>query len=183
MTEEYDQINLRTPPPPDVQRNVEQLNREQFSAFYRANIAKLVGFLVTQGARVADATDIAQDTMIQLWQSWSKIQSPLAWARVVAGRELVRRYSALEQDHIDEAEYSALLGCATDVDDWVQSAAYQEALTTLPPRQRQILVWTMQGYSPAEIARELQLKAATVRSNLRKARRGVALYLAKGAQQ
>ncbi|WP_433678370.1 RNA polymerase sigma factor [Nocardia sp. CA-119907] len=116
MTEEYDQINLRTPPPLDVQRNLEQLHREQFSAFYRANIAKLVGFLVTQGARVADATDIAQDTMIQLWQSWSKIESPLAWARVVAGRELVRRYSALEEDHIDEAEYSALLGCATDSD-------------------------------------------------------------------
>ncbi|MFD6358181.1 RNA polymerase sigma factor [Nocardia tengchongensis] len=183
MSEEYDQINLRTPPPLDAERNQEQLHLEQFSAFYRTNIAKLVGFLVTQGARVADATDIAQDTMIQLWQSWSKVESPLAWARVVAGRELVRRYSALEEDRIDEAEHSALLGCARDVDDWIQSAAYKEALAALPPRQRQILVWTMEGYSPTEIARELQLKATTVRSNLRKARRGVALFLAKGAQQ
>ncbi|MBF6183387.1 RNA polymerase sigma factor [Nocardia otitidiscaviarum] len=183
MTEEHDQINLRTSQAPDLRRDLELLHHERFSGFYRANIANLVGFLVTQGARLADATDIAQDTMIKLWQSWSRIESPLAWARIVAGRELVRRYSAIEDDHINETEYSALLGYATNVDDWVQSAAYQEALTTLPPRQRQVLVWTMQGYSTAEIAGELRITAATVRSNLRKARRAVALYLAKGAQQ
>ncbi|MFI9504125.1 RNA polymerase sigma factor [Nocardia sp. NPDC052566] len=179
MTEEYDQTGLRAPLSPNLEQHLEQ----QFSAFYRTNISNLVGFLVTQGARFADAADIAQDTMTQLWQSWSKVDSPMAWARVVAGREFVRRYAALEPDRIDEAEHSALLGCSTDVEDWLQSTAYQEALTALPPRQRQILVWTMEGYKPAEIARELQLNAATVRSNLRKARCAVALSLAKGAQQ
>lgn len=182
MTEEYDQV-LRAPRIRDLTGAQEQRYREEFSAFYRENISKLVGFLVTQGARVADATDIAQDTMFKLWKSWSKIDNPLPWARVVAGREYVRRFSALEEDHIDCDEHSALLGSASEIDDWIETETYQEALTALPTRQRQILVWTMEGYQPTEIARELQLKAATVRSNLRKARRAVALHLTKGAQQ
>lgn len=183
MSDEYDQLDLRTPPPSDIRRDLEREQREQFSAFYRANITNLVGFLMSQGARTADAAEVAQETMVRLWASWSKIDSPMAWARVVAGRELVRRYSSIKEDHIDEQEFSALLGTSSDLDDWVESAAYQEALTALPPRQRQVLVWTMHGYSPIEISRELQIKDVTVRSNLRKARRAMALHLVKGEQQ
>ncbi|MFI1241076.1 RNA polymerase sigma factor [Nocardia salmonicida] len=186
MTDEPDQIaaDFRTSPPrADTSRTIEYLQAEEFSAFYRANIAKLVGFLVTQGARMADATDIAQETMIKLWESWSTIDSPMAWSRVVAGRELVRRLVAVEEDHIDETEHSVLLGTASDIDDWVQCDDYQRVLAALPPRQRQVLVWSTEGYSPAEIAIQLNLNAATVRSNLRKARRAVALHLAKGAQR
>ncbi|MGW0640200.1 RNA polymerase sigma factor [Nocardia salmonicida] len=101
MTDEPDQIaaDFRPPPPrADTSQTAEYLQREEFSAFYRANVAKLVGFLVTQGARTADAADIAQETMIKLWKSWSTIDSPMAWARVVAGRELVRRLGAVEED-------------------------------------------------------------------------------------
>ncbi|MEV0712779.1 RNA polymerase sigma factor [Nocardia aurea] len=186
MTDEPDQVaaDLRpSPPRTDTTRTVDHLRREEFSAFYRAHVAMLVGFLVTQGARTADATDIAQETMIKLWKAWSTIDSPMAWARVVAGRELVRRLGAIEEDHIDESEYSALLGTASDIDDWVRRDDYQRVLATLPARQRQVLVWTTEGYSPTEIANQLKLNAATVRSNLRKARRTIALHLGKGAQQ
>ncbi|MEV6656439.1 RNA polymerase sigma factor [Nocardia fluminea] len=185
MTDEPDQIADFRPPPPraDTSRTVEYLQREEFKAFYRANAAKLVGFLVTQGARTADAADIAQETMIKLWKSWSTIDSPMAWARVVAGRELVRRLGAVEEDNIDESEHSALLGNASDIDDWVRRNDYQRVLAALPPRQRQVLVWTTEGYSPTEIADQLKLNAVTVRSNLRKARRAMALHLGKGAQR
>ncbi|MEV0356278.1 sigma-70 family RNA polymerase sigma factor [Nocardia sp. NPDC050697] len=185
MTDEPDQVaaDLRPLARADATRTVDYLRREEFSAFYRNHAAMLVGFLVTQGARAADATDIAQDTMIKLWKSWSTIESPMAWARVVAGRELVRRLGAVEEDNIDESEHSALLGAASDIDDWVRRDEYQRVLANLPPRQRQVLIWTTEGYSPAEIAVQLKLNAATVRSNLRKARRAVALHLQKGAQQ
>ncbi|MGW5142674.1 RNA polymerase sigma factor [Nocardia beijingensis] len=185
MTDEPDQIaaDLRTPPlRADPDQALEYLQREEFSAFYRTNVATLVGFLMTQGARAAEATDIVQETMIKLWKSWSTIESPLAWARVVAGRELVRRLATIEEDHIDDSEHSALLGTASDIDDWVQRNDYQRALAVLPPRQRQVLVWTMEGYTPTEIASQLQLNPATIRSNLRKARRAMALHLEKGAQ-
>lgn len=186
MTDEPDQVaaDLRPPPPrADTTQTVEHLRREEFSAFYRTHAAMLVGFLVTQGARAADATDIAQETMIKLWKSWSTIESPMAWARVVAGRELVRRLGAVEEDHIDASEHSALIGTASDIDDWVRHNEYQRVLAALPPRQRQVLVWTAEGYSPTEIAVQLKLNAATVRSNLRKARCAMALHLGKGAQQ
>ncbi len=183
MNDEPDQIAAAFRPPPpraDTSRAVECLQREEFSAFYRDNVARLVGFLVAQGARTADAADIAQETMIKLWKSWSAIDSPMAWARVVAGRELVRRLGAVDEGHIDESEHSALLGTASDIDNWVRRDDYQRVLAALPPRQRQVLVWTMEGYSSTEIANQLQLNAATVRSNLRKARRAMARNLGKG---
>ncbi|MEV1168886.1 sigma-70 family RNA polymerase sigma factor [Nonomuraea sp. NPDC049784] len=51
-----------------------------------------------------------------------------------------------------------------------ERAAYQ-ALADLPPRQKQVLQLSRQGYMPAQIARLLRLSANTVRVNLHHARK------------
>ncbi|MFG2074585.1 sigma-70 family RNA polymerase sigma factor, partial [Nonomuraea maritima] len=57
-----------------------------------------------------------------------------------------------------------------------------QILTSLPIRQRQILAWTFAGYTPSEIADQLQMTPEAVRSSLKKARRaasrhpGTAIY-------
>ncbi|WP_331767827.1 sigma factor-like helix-turn-helix DNA-binding protein [Embleya sp. NBC_00896] len=51
-----------------------------------------------------------------------------------------------------------------------------ERLAT-PPRQRQVLAWTLAGFTPSEIAQELGLTSDAVRANLMKGRRRAALYL------
>ncbi|WP_411156985.1 sigma factor-like helix-turn-helix DNA-binding protein [Nocardia cyriacigeorgica] len=51
------------------------------------------------------------------------------------------------------------------------------ALQTLPSRQRQVMAWTLAEYKPAEIAEILRITPEAVRSNLRKARRGIAINL------
>jgi RNA polymerase sigma-70 factor (ECF subfamily) len=65
----------------------------------------------------------------------------------------------------------------TDVADWEQRHDILRILDALPLRQRQVLAWTLDGHTPAEIAVELQLPSETVRANLYKARRAVAKHL------
>ena len=45
------------------------------------------------------------------------------------------------------------------------------ALADLAPKQRQVMAWTIDGFSPAEIARELDVDPATIRQSLAKARK------------
>ena len=54
---------------------------------------------------------------------------------------------------------------------WLQEQQVIQVLRALPPRQRQVLALTIDGWSPAEIAEMLGIDAAAVRSNLMKARR------------
>lgn len=62
-----------------------------FSAFYRAEVKALVNFLLWMGAGIADAADIAQETMIEAFRSWPSIRHPRAWTRRVASRQYARR--------------------------------------------------------------------------------------------
>ena len=47
------------------------------------------------------------------------------------------------------------------------------ALAALPPKQRQVMAWSIDGYSPAEIARKLGADPTAVRQNLTKARKNL----------
>jgi RNA polymerase sigma-70 factor (ECF subfamily) len=187
MTDESEQLRaavrafLSAPTP--SQLDLERQHLEEFTTFYNDFTPKLIGFLVLQGARPADAAEITQSTMIKAWQSWSTIDSPKAWARTVASRDWVRRVADTEEDLIAEPERSALLSSSSDIDEWIQRDEYYQAMRALPSRQRQIMAWTMEGHTPAEIADQLRLNPASVRSSLRKARRTLAAILEKGAQQ
>ncbi|WP_194817972.1 RNA polymerase sigma factor [Nocardia sp. XZ_19_385] len=187
MTDEPDRTgaDVRAPAhlPPSLTTELELIYREEFSAFYRGFIDKLVGFLILQGARQGDAAEVAQETMIKLWRKWGDVESPAAWTRRVASRAMARRIGDIEEDPIAELEHSALLPAKSDIDEWVERNDYYEALAQLPPRQRQLMVWCREGYEPTEIAEQLQMNPATVRSNLRKARRTLMGTLGRGTQR
>lgn len=149
-----------------------------FSEFYREFVPTLVNFLVWQGARLPDAAEIAQETMTKAYQCWSEIRQPKAWARTVAYRALVRRTVSTRENPVELVpEGSSLLPASTDVEMWEQRHYVLHALRRLPPRQRQVMAWSLDGYTPAEIATELQITAEAVRASLMKARRALAEYL------
>ncbi|MGW5724892.1 RNA polymerase sigma factor [Nocardia beijingensis] len=136
-----------------------------------------------KGLDQADAAEIAQETMFQLWRRWGDVESPRAWTRKVASRAWARRIADTEEDLIAEPEHSVLLPAESDIDHWVEHNDYYEALAKLPPRQRQLMVWCNEGYEPAEIAEQLRMNPATVRSNLRKARRTLMDTLGRETQR
>lgn len=164
--------------PEPIQPSADADNDAAFSEFYREFVPILVAFLVWQGAGLADATDIAQDTMIKAYQRWSEIDHPKAWARTVASRALVRRIASIVEEPIDQlTERSSLWPTSINVAAWEQRYEVLSALDRLSPRQRQVTAWTLDGYTPTEIATELQITAEAVRANLMKARRALATHL------
>ncbi|MGQ0774516.1 MAG: RNA polymerase sigma factor [Pseudonocardiales bacterium] len=161
-----------------TKRPAERVDDAAFSAFYRQFTPTLVAWLIWQGARLPVAADVAQETMIKAYRNWSTISQPAAWARRVASRELARHIARIEEDPVDDVgERSALLPPLTDVAAWEQQHEVLRVLERLPPRQRQVMAWTLDGYSPAQIADELGITAEAARSSLKKARRTLAAYL------
>ncbi|MGW5441647.1 RNA polymerase sigma factor [Nocardia asteroides] len=151
---------------------------DAFSTFYRRFVPVLVGFLVTHGARFADAADIAQDTMAKAWTAWDRLHDPERWTRRVASRELIHRKAASAEDPApDIPERNPLLFEHSEYTAWEQQHEILRVISLLPDRQRQVLAWTMQEYTPKEIAEELGITADAVRANLFKARRAIAKIL------
>ena len=58
-----------------------------------------------------------------------------------------------------------------------EQARVLEALRLLPYRQRQVMAWAYDGYTPAEIATFLNLDSGTVRASLHKARETLKRHL------
>lgn len=151
---------------------------EEFSSFYRENVRQLVGFLINQGSTVPVAADIAQDTMIKVYQRWNDLREPRAWAHTVASRELARRIASVEESPVDQIpEPTSLLPRPDAISEWVDRYALLPLLRSLPPRQRQVLAWTLDGFTPDDIAQQLRITSEAVRSNLLKARRTAVSYL------
>jgi RNA polymerase sigma factor (sigma-70 family) len=166
-------ITVGAPPPTDSYGRT-----EEFARFYRESIGRLVTFLVWQGARPADAVDIAQETMIKAYARWTTIDAPLAWARRVASREWGRLMARIEEDPVEQVpERCALLPPSTAIDELEQRHDILRLLATLPARQRQVMAWILDGYSCTEIAFELAMKPDAVRASLLKARRALANLL------
>ncbi|MFD3427678.1 sigma-70 family RNA polymerase sigma factor [Nocardia fluminea] len=152
-----------------------------FSVFYRDFVSTLVAFLVWQGARLPDAAEIAQDTMAQLYQRWADIDHPEAWTRTVASRAMARRLANSESHVVDPEgipHRTALLPHDVDEREWWQRHEVLRALDLLPPRQRQVMAWTLHEYTPTEIAEILRITPGAVRANLMKARGAISRHLA-----
>ncbi|MBB1154358.1 RNA polymerase sigma factor [Amycolatopsis dendrobii] len=150
---------------------------DEFSQFYYSTVRDLTGFLIMQGARLADAADIAQDTLCSAYRLWSAINNPRAWSYRTASRALLRRLVSGREDLVGELPEPSPLLRATAIDGWEQQQDIVVLLDRLPPRQRQVMAWTLYGYTPKEIADELGIRPEAVRANLMKARRALAQHL------
>ncbi|MEV6527622.1 sigma-70 family RNA polymerase sigma factor [Longispora sp. NPDC051575] len=149
-----------------------------FSSYYRSFAPTLVAFLIWQGARLHDAAELAQETMIEAYRSWESIEHPRSWARRVASRKYGRMIARVEALPAELAEDQVpLLSVRCDVAEWEQRQDVLRRLARLPARQRQVMAWRLDGYEPAEIADELSMTPEAVRSSLLKARRAIQALL------
>ena len=163
-------------PPTRASRSSSDAARVAFTAFYRAETSGLVRFLIYLGAQLTDAADLAQDTMIDAFRQWSAIEQPRAWIRRVASRKYGRRLSSVELP-IEAVDGRPLLSPGRDLAEWERHQEILRVLKLLPPRQRQVIAWTFDGYQPWEIAAELGISADAVRASLKLARRKLAELL------
>jgi RNA polymerase sigma factor (sigma-70 family) len=185
------------PPPPGLAEPapVPRLSPEQvaaFSTFYRTDIARLVTFLRVQGASWAEATDAAQEAMARAYQHWADLDNPGAWVRTVASREFIRRRTNIRENLTDEVPEPPTRLLRDDalatVQEQEEELEVQRLLAGLPARQRQVLAWTYDQYTPAQIAAQLStpvhpVTPEAVRSSLKLARRTLAQQLGLGEAQ
>ncbi|QNP75587.1 sigma-70 family RNA polymerase sigma factor [Streptomyces roseirectus] len=157
---------------------------EEFSAFYRATIRPLTGFLINHGAGVQAAADIAQETMTDAYRNWDRVTHPRAWVYKVASRALVRKIASVE-DLVDEVpEPTSLIPRPDAIAEWEAQYDALPLLRSLPMRQRQVMAWTLADFTPTDIAEHLGLSAENIRADLKKARRAAADRLkARGEEQ
>ncbi|MEV5142261.1 sigma-70 family RNA polymerase sigma factor [Streptomyces syringium] len=156
----------------------------QFSAFYRKTIKRLTGFLINHGASLPVAADIAQDAMTKAYQRWGDLREPQAWVHIVASRAYIRKATDLREEPVDQVpEPTSLLPRPDTAADWEARHDTLQLAKKLPYRQRQILAWTLSGYTPSEIAQQLELTPEAVRASLKKARRTLAEYIRQGEEE
>ncbi len=143
-----------------------------FADCYAREMPGLIWFVMSLGASAETAADVAQSAFADAFPVWLAIQYPRAWLRRVAQRGYGRRGSR-ETPVESPPERPSPLPTANAVELRDEARTVLAALAALPPKQRQVMAWCIDGYSPAEIASELGADPAAVRQNLAKARKNL----------
>lgn len=144
-----------------------------FADVFMTEQIPLMRFVISLGASPDLAADVTQTAFERAFPVWDTIQFPRAWLRRVAQNELTRvaRQSARETLTDTPPERSSAVSAAIAVEQRAQAQDVLAALASLPPKQRQVMAWSFDGFSDAEIARELGDTPEAVRQNHSKARK------------
>ena len=154
---------------------------------YRAELPRLIRFLAFHGASPADAADAAQDALIKVYQRLDRVRTmkaPGAYLRKIALNEWkrLRDVPVADRDHVSKAGWIDL-GAADDVYGKDDIQVVLDSLAALPGQQRQVMAWLYDGYTAKEIAAQLDMKANTVRSNIRHAKAKLQEFLAPDGEE
>ncbi|MEV0529935.1 sigma-70 family RNA polymerase sigma factor [Streptomyces sp. NPDC050439] len=142
---------------------------EDFTRCYEQQMGPLVRHLMRQGAAPHEAAEAAQAAFAEALTRWPLITHPPAWLRRVAYRQYLRR-PAREEPVADIPDLPGGVCPLTAVQLREEEARVYAALAGLPPLQRRVLAWVLDGFETAEIGRILDMTEAAVRQNLCRAR-------------
>jgi RNA polymerase sigma factor (sigma-70 family) len=157
---------------PDQEAEQRDIAAVSFADCYARELPGLLWFVMSLGASAEAAADAAQSAFTDAFPVWPTIQHPHAWLRRVAQRAYYRR--GMREIPVESPpDRPGPLPTASAVELHDEARTVSAALGRLPAKQRQVMAWHVDGYSPAEIAAELGADPAAVRQNLTKARRNL----------
>ena len=164
-------------------------DRDAFVALFDRFAARVKAFMMRRGASEADADEIAQEVMVQVWRRAETFDPARAaastWIFTIARNrrvDLLRRTRRPAPDPEDplfqpEPEPDGFLR----MDAAEREAHIRAGLAELPADQRAVLVAAFyDGLSHAEIAAKLHLPLGTVKSRIRLAFRHLRGVLGEG---
>jgi RNA polymerase sigma-70 factor (ECF subfamily) len=143
----------------------------RFDALLAAHLPSLSRVAYRLCGHRETAEDLVQETLLRAWKHMDNIRDDKAakgWLFMILRREAARgfrrqnpRAAEIEVDRLTDGKFDS----ATDM------MALYEAIETLPEKYRSPLVmFAMGGYDVKEIAADLQLRTATVKTRLFRAR-------------
>jgi RNA polymerase sigma-70 factor (ECF subfamily) len=149
-----------------------------FETFFRAQFPQLVLYLRLRGYEQY-AADAAQEALAAAARNWHSVDAPSAWVRTAALR-IAQRLAVREAERARRDRAYVEGSAGQEPCDPARAAELTEEqrvvlkkMQALPAMRRAVIALTMVGYSTGEIARELGIADATVRSHLRHARRAL----------
>ena len=145
---------VRGPEPVDVDRVT------RLEALYRAEYAGMVRLAYTVVGDLAEAEEIVQDSLLEVFRRWDEINRPGAYLRCAV---VSRCRSALHRRRLMERHPVEPPGLCTETSElW-------DVLAKLTEDQRIAVVLRFYGgYRASEIAAIVGMPAATVRSHIRR---------------
>ncbi|MBT2368882.1 sigma-70 family RNA polymerase sigma factor [Streptomyces sp. ISL-10] len=151
--------------------------RAEFALFYYRHAAGLIRFVMRLGATPHEAADAVHTAFTEVFPRWPQIAAPHAWLRTVSTRSYLRQMAGREHPSVLIPD---LPGDASPVETLTLKEEEQRvytALATLPPRQRHVMAWHLDGFTHAEIARTLGITPEAVRQNYARARAALKRFL------
>lgn len=155
---------------------------DSFDGFFRKHVVSLLQHLTRQGFGDECAKEAVSETMASLYERWGEIRYPLRWARRTAWCHAL---DEVKIGHVPLAEHLERDGagpCHLDEDPVVQQeskARVVHLLDGMPVRRRAVISGWLDGFDDQEIAEELKISEATVRSHRRHGLREVAAKLGR----
>ncbi|MFG1779054.1 RNA polymerase sigma factor [Micromonospora sp. NPDC049048] len=163
---------------------------QEFQAFFRKYSLRVEGFLINQGATRHDAEDATQQAMHDLFRRWTLIQQPRSWVYRAAEGHLRRNaYRQRREQAHPGVQLACDIGTARSVWDGLPMRQHDfegsseetrrviALLQQLPPVQRRVMAFKLDGFEAPEIADMIGRPVGTVRSNIRHARARLAQAL------
>jgi len=145
---------------------------DEFAPFFRREFPRLVLHLLVRGFGVY-AEDAAEEAMREAYEQWADINAPAGWVRTVAvriagraaerDRRRLQTEDAYRQQQWDPEVPTPEIAFALRE----QQSDILAQLKGMPPVRRRVLALVFDGYKVKEIAHELQVTEATVRSHVR----------------
>lgn len=144
---------------------------EKVGDYYAHHFAELVRHLMRQGASPHEAADAVQAAFVEACAQWETIEHPAAWLRTVAFRQYLRQPAQRENLTGEVPEHPSTGPSPLHVlEIKEEQMLVLAALASLPPTQRRVMAWSLDGFSSSEIAQGLKMNAAAVRQNIARAR-------------
>jgi RNA polymerase sigma-70 factor (ECF subfamily) len=132
----------------------------QLDALYRVEYSGMVRLAYTLLASNAEAEEIVQDSLLEVYRRWHEIRQPGAYLRctvVSRCRSALQRRKMRPSAAVEEPFVSA------------EASELWDVLTRLSDDHRMVVVLRYYGgYAASDIAAMLEMPAATVRSHLRR---------------
>jgi RNA polymerase sigma factor (sigma-70 family) len=150
---------------------------QEIGAFYEREMPRLVLFVtISTGLDIHAAADVAQAAFEKALPRWPTLRNPRAWLCRVAQREAFARYEAVRREVPVDAvpDWPDQLSAALAAELRAEQREVMAHLQSLPPKQRQVMTWTLAGFGDAEIADSLGLSADAVKQSRYYARRNLA---------
>ena len=165
------------------------MTEKEFKQFFDKNFDGLRSYLYYRSGNLELATDLAQDTLLELWEKQTKNEGKktVGFAYKIANDLFITRYrkNIVEAKYINSLEFEFTEMSPEKVLEFKElKEKYEHTLAEMDERQRVVFLMSrLEGLKYREIADRLSISVKTVEANMGKALKALRNSLEKYEQE